>query len=145
MRIYEIIPNKLYVSRKTNDVPIEKKLPQLEELGIDVIVNMCCEKDEDLVYEMYEYISFYQPDGKSPNVEAYDRMAQYLVGKIEVGHVVLVHCKHGRNRSGFLAGVVVMYLKNISGKKARMLVQEKRPKSIHSVYMYRALDELELE
>jgi protein-tyrosine phosphatase len=145
MRIYEIIPKKLYMSRKTNGIAVRNKLPDIKNRDIDVIVNLCCANDEEVMYEVYEYIRFPQPDKVRPDVDAYNRMAVYLIGKMEKGHTVLVHCSGGRNRSGFMCSLLLMHWLGISGEEARKLVQEKRPGSLSRKIITDALDELVIE
>lgn len=143
MRIYEIIPKKLYMSRKTNGISVENKLCSIMERDIDVIVNLCCATDEDLKYDVFEYIRFPQPDKVRPDIDAYNRMAEYLIGKMEKGHVVLVHCSGGRNRSGFMCALLVMHWTGVSGIEARKLIQEKRPGSLSRKIITDELDGLE--
>ena len=143
MRIYEIIPKKLYMSRKTSGIAPRNKLPAIKNHKIDVIVNMCCATDEEVKYEVFEYIRFPQPDKVRPDINTYNPMAEYLIGKMEKGHVVLVHCSGGRNRSGFMCGLIVMHWTGMNGIDARKLIQEKRPGSISRKIISDALDELE--
>lgn len=145
MRIYEIIPNKLYMSRKTSGISVENKLRSIMERDIDVVVNLCCATDEELKYEVFEYIRFPQPDKVRPDVDAYNRMAEYLIGKMEKGHVVLVHCAGGRNRSGFMCALLLMHWTGMSGIEARKVIQEKRPGSLSRKIITDALDELTFE
>ncbi|MCJ7761077.1 dual specificity protein phosphatase family protein [Candidatus Bathyarchaeota archaeon] len=143
MRIYEIIPNKLYMSRKTSGISVENKLRSIMERDIDVVVNLCCATDEELKYEVFEYIRFPQPDKVCPDVNAYNRVAEYLIGKMEKGHVVLVHCAGGRNRSGFMCALLLMHWTGMSGIEARKVIQEKRPGSLSRKIINDELDGLE--
>lgn len=143
MRIYEMIPKKLYMSRKTSGISVGNKLSTIKNLGIDVIVNLCCATDEEVKYEVYEYIRFPQPDKVRPDVDAYNRMAEYLIGKMEKGHVVLVHCAGGRNRSGFMCALLLMHWTGMSGIEARKVIQEKRPGSLSRKIINDELDGLE--
>jgi protein-tyrosine phosphatase len=145
MKIYEIIPGKLYQSKKTNDEDRDDKIASINSFGITIIVNMWHTTDMDLVPEVDEYIKFPMSDGKTIDLEAYDKMARTLVHMIRDGHCVLVHCYGGRNRSGLLNAIIVMYLKRLNGKQAHAYILSKRPNSLVNKEFCKMLDSLEIE
>lgn len=147
MKIYEIVKDKLYVSPKTNGVPLSEKLPLLKQYNIDTIVNLWHTEDKELVDEMYEYVHFHQPERKNPDdidLDAYVEMARTVVDMINDGHIVLAHCYGGRNRSGLLACIVIMFLKNVNGKEAREYFMKKRPGALNDKSYREILGELKL-
>ncbi|WP_129336415.1 protein-tyrosine phosphatase family protein [Cellulomonas endophytica] len=77
---------------------------------------------------------------KSPLVDGDDlpdtgltlRLAALVAGLVDDGHVVLVHCTFGRNRSGLLVSLVVRELLGLSGAEALRHVQERREGTVNN-------------
>jgi protein-tyrosine phosphatase len=140
MKIYEIIPGKLYQSKKTHDEP--DKLASIKELGIDVIVNLWHSPDEDLTDKVVKYFNFPMKDGNEVDIEYCEKVANIIVKRINKGHVVLVHCYGGRNRSGLINAFVVRQMHNITGKQARKFIISKRPNALVNAVFSEVLDSL---
>jgi protein-tyrosine phosphatase len=141
MKIYEIIPGKLYQSKKTHDEP--DKLASIKALGINVIVNLWHSSDEDLVDEVDKYFNFPMKDGKEVDLEYCETVASIIVKRIKKGYVVLVHCYGGRNRSGLINAFVIRQLRNLTGKEARKFIISKRPNSLVNKQFSKVLDSLD--
>ena len=60
------------------------------------------------------------------------RLARLAAGLIDDGHVVLVHCTFGRNRSGLIASLVVREVLGVDGATAMAHVQERREGTVNN-------------
>jgi protein-tyrosine phosphatase len=140
MKIYEILPGKLYQSKKTHDEP--DKFSSIEELGINVIVNLWHSPDEEMVEKVDKYFHFPMKDGNTVDIEHCEKIASIIVKRINKGYTVLVHCYGGRNRSGLIDALVVRQLGNMTGKDARKFIISKRPNSLVNKKFSEVLDSL---
>jgi len=106
----------------------EQKFQFLENYGIDVVVSLV-DFDTDM-QDMYRYIQSMQPDSKHISFTEIERIALEVNMLIDAGHVALVHCNGGRNRSGLVNALIVMLQLHCSGKEALEYVRKKRPNAI---------------
>ncbi len=130
MLVYEIIPGKLYQRGKF--AKLDYKLEALAELGVDIVVALAGKPDPDMA-GLFAY--YYVPMGDSrsgleKNAGGLLSLAAILAQHIREGHVALVHCNAGRNRSGLLNALIARYYFGTSGKDALDLVREIRPNAI---------------
>ena len=59
-----------------------------------------------------------------------DGRAFALAEEIREGRPGLVYCNAGRNRSAFMAALVLVHLEGIAGAEAARRVQDRRPNSL---------------
>lgn len=143
MKIYEIIPHKLYQSKKTHDEL--DALDTLNKLKISVVVNLWHTVDERVAQNVKYYYHYSIPDGKTLDFMQLDELASELLAYINAGEVVLSHCYGGRNRSGLLNALIVRKYMGISGLEAKKFIMSKRPNSLVNDYFCEILDELVVE
>ena len=131
MKVYEILTGKLYQRGRFDKWPKKRKLLELGELGITVVVNLIQIPDEDIAGpDGVEYYMLPIADGKIKDPDILNRLADRLVQRIMEGKKVLIHCNAGRNRSGLLSALVVRRYYHISGQEALNYVRGKRPRAI---------------
>lgn len=109
-----IIPEKLYMSGEPSSHP-----ERLVEAGINVVVNLSEHEDHiDITSLADEYLHWPIEDGPLPDLRTLWRMVDWVVGAVENGRRVLVHCDAGLNRSGLVCALVVKDLLHLSGSAA---------------------------
>jgi protein-tyrosine phosphatase len=145
MRIYVIIPGKLYQSRTTVGLEFTDAFEALDDLDVTVVANLWSPKDKRIEQHVSKYLDWPMPDGKYPDFELYEQHAQDLARLISKGEVVLTHCHAGRNRSGLLNAITLMILTGMSGKQAKEFIQAKRPGALANQTFCDLLDELEIQ
>jgi len=141
VKLTEILPGVLYQSAEFPKITIKEKLSILETYGIDIVVNLYKNPDEELEDRIYRYIYFPMSDGKVINQDIC-KFSNYVAKKIVNGHAVLTHCHAGRNRSGFFNALVVRKVLKISGEQALEYVRRKRPRAIDNIYFEEYLRKL---
>jgi len=142
MRIYEILPGKLYQSGEFRKLPIDEKLHSLGKYGIDTVVNLYKNEDNELKEYLYEYIYNPLSDGKNFDSEQVMEIVETITDIIMGGHKVLVHCHVGRNRSGLINALVVMQVARCTGDEAIRIVRKARPRAIDNDEFERFIREL---
>lgn len=132
MKIYEIVPGKLYQRGEFMDFPREIKLSELRRRGIDIVINVWSKSDKEISEEMFRYIHWPLPDGelRACDKQFLSGVAMWVVGDISDGHRVLVHCHAGRNRSALVSALLVRQLFGMSGAQAIEYVRERRPNAL---------------
>lgn len=91
----------------TRGRPTVKQIPELEEFGIDVIVNLLPGFDEMMVKWPRLYVHAPMADGKYVDKPSVDLAVDTIIREVDDKKKVLVHCRAGRNRTGL---VVCSYL-----------------------------------
>lgn len=126
MRLYEVSPN-LYVSGS----PTERDIPKLREAGVSAIICLSRKRTPDVVAESVRSWYYHPvPDGRAvPNLNA---LTTLVVDLRRQGHVVLIHCLAGRNRSMLLAALVAMRLEHWTGQEALEHCRWLRPSCLHN-------------
>ena len=81
------------------------ELDQIRDQGIDAIVNLCEEYCD--LHELEEnsgFEVFYLPitDDRAPKMEEMEKGLEWMDEAMYLGKKVLVHCKHGVGRTGYL-------------------------------------------
>jgi hypothetical protein len=66
-----------------------------------------------------------------PNIALIDRSAQLMVDLSNLNTRVLVYCRHGKDRSPFLAMVYLCKKRGISFEEAYQLIRSKRPRIVY--------------
>lgn len=95
-----IIPGKLYQRGNMLKWPREQKEKLYDELGITVTVNLWSKVDPDLSHSSRMVLN-YPITSKRPDRATADAMTNMVNALLDAGHVVLVHCEAGRNRSAW--------------------------------------------
>lgn len=132
MKVTEILPGKLYQSARFNrsGMSKEEKLRNLASHGIDVVVSLV-DYDPDMgCGDAIHYIQSAQPDSKYMDYGNLCKIAHDVSAMLDAGHIALVHCNGGRNRSGLLNALIVMLQTKCSGKQALEYVRNRRPNAI---------------
>jgi len=142
MNIYTVIPGRLFQCAEFINKPIEHKLGALMSHKIDVVINVYKHRDEELEEYLYRYWYDPIPDGKSFDPKVVLIIAHEATELIRHGHVVLVHCHAGRNRSGLVSALIAREYLGISGAAAMELVRTRRPRAIDNQYFEDFLKEL---
>lgn len=93
--VNEIVPGKLYQRGHFLTWPAADKARMLDELGITVVVNLWNKVDPDLSGRT---VINWPISGAKVPPEA-DAMVALVSRLVTEGHVVLVHCEAGKNRS----------------------------------------------
>jgi protein-tyrosine phosphatase len=70
------------------------------------------------------------PDGKITNVMDWSALAKGVQDHLNRGGTALIQCHAGRNRSGFLAALVVARTMGMTGEEAMEFVRIRRPRAI---------------
>lgn len=143
MKVYEILPRKLFQRGRFDKWPKERKLAELAELQIDVVANLIRIPDEDICGpDGVEYYMLPIADGKIKDDDLLDKLATHLLQRILEGHKVLVHCNAGRNRSSLLSALIVRKYFKISGLEALNYVRERRPEAVANPHFEKYLEGL---
>lgn len=144
MKVYEILPGKLYQSRTTVGLSAAEVNNALSINKIDIIINLWHTAD-DRSWNIHRYVCNPMPDGKYPDIDEYTALAYKALDYINHGHVVLTHCHAGVNRSGLLNAIIVMMLTGVDGTAAMKLIKEKRPGALNNEHFCMLLDDLYIE
>lgn len=116
-----VIPGKLYQRANMLKWPAAQKEKLLAELGITVVVNLWSKVDPDMSHGSRLYLNYPMT---SLNVDegTAATMTSAVARLIDAGHVVLVHCEAGRNRSVWFCTRLVMALENKGVREAGQLL-----------------------
>lgn len=139
MKMYDIIPGKVYQRGEFIDFPLQYKLDQLELKKIDIVVCMIDKKDKELAEskKIAHYAFIPIADGPKMSDKSINDIivgADFVSQMIVYGHRALVHCHGGRNRSSLFSALLVMKLMNMSGADAVEYLREVRPNSFSNPY-----------
>ena len=144
MRVYEILPGRLYTRGTLRKMSPEAKRDGLWELGINVVVNLTRRIDVTLRDTLsLMYIHYPMPDGRLDEAQwiYIGQLASFLAERIKQNARVLIHCNAGRNRTGLLAALVVARVKSISTEEALAYVRHRRPLAVDNPHFERYLEE----
>jgi atypical dual specificity phosphatase len=115
----------------------------LSKAGIDAVVNIRAERDDDVEYYRRNGIDYLQLkvlDILVPPPEILDEGVAYIHQQIEAGKTVLVHCAKGRGRSNTLPAAYLMRHREMSFEEAADLIKDVRPLSNLQARHKRALE-----
>ncbi len=119
----ELVPDQLW----HGGCPVD--FGWVRELGIDVVVDLAdadahppAEAIEGLIYLKCPLVD--QDTLPDPGLTL--RLAGLVAGLVRDGHLALVQCTFGRNRSGLMATLVVRELLGLSGAEALRHVRDRR-------------------
>lgn len=133
MKLHEILPGRLYQRGLTRDVREASCFAACEERGIEVVA--CVVAAPDLRLKSWlerrggEYIFLPFADGNHVPALAV-ALGDYLAQQVLRGRPTLIHCRAGRNRSGFVSALVVRSVLGVDGREALQHVQLARPNAI---------------
>lgn len=84
----------------------------VRQLRVDTIIDMDGDVDEGVPEAPNELLYIYFPilDEELPNLRKLDALGRMVAELIDAGHVVLVHCRMGFNRSMLVATTALTYL-----------------------------------
>jgi protein-tyrosine phosphatase len=121
--VNEILPGQLYQRGNFLAWPAAQKHEMLKELGIDLVLNVWLKVDPDLSGMMYLNV----PLLSRSVPPAFDYVCRAVAASILKGHVALVHCEAGKNRSVFACARIVMLLNKWSADQAMDYVLQRVP------------------
>ncbi|MFW5940681.1 MAG: dual specificity protein phosphatase family protein [Chloroflexota bacterium] len=102
----------------------------LLEAGIDAVVNIRAEREDDIaLYERHgiDYLQLKVLDILVPSPEILDEGVAFIRKQVEADRTVLVHCAKGRGRSVTLLAAYLMRYEDMDFDEANELLREKRP------------------
>ena len=115
--------------------------------GIDVVIDLDGGLDACIPTEtnrcLYVYFPFDDDDESLPNMTKLHAVATLAASLIRAGHRVLTHCKLGFNRSGLVAGLILISL-GMPGDAAVSRIRERRPGALYNDRFARYLLDLPL-
>ncbi len=129
MRLYEIIPGKLYQRGALRRVSPEKGVRLLQEHGITHMLALW-HPDSPEIRAAVHYFHYPMPDGKALNRDELWAISRMMADYIHLGGRVLVTCHAGRNRSGLMNALIVRRLLKCSGAQALAEVRARRPNAV---------------
>ena len=120
-----------------------RKLDELRELGIDVVICMLRRGDPDLErLGWLEYAQLPLPDARTVDKKVAWDAAYLAADRIGVGKTVLVHCISSADRSPLVSALTLTILDGISGKDALQRVQSIKRTTFHNAAFIRFLEEV---
>jgi len=108
-KVYTILPGRLWLRGRTNDIGIEAKRALATELGFRWVVALCPRADPEWQDAGVAYRHWPMADGKLVP-KWMDGRGVALAEEISEGRPGLVYCNAGRNRSALMAGVIMQCL-----------------------------------
>lgn len=132
MKLYSIIPERLFTRGSFKKLPLEHKRDILSQNRITtVICTVHSHADPDLSnLSSLEYLIKPLPDGARVPEEAALEIVNLILCRIRLRQRVLVHCIAGRNRSGLIATLVLRSWFNLDGKTALSRLRTVRPGAV---------------
>lgn len=106
--LHEIIPGRLYQRGNMLKWPAARKRQVLGERGISVVVNCWNKVDPDLSGMVDHYLDW--PIATNELPPDADLVTEYVAGLVRAGHIALIHCEAGVNRSVWFALRVALEL-----------------------------------
>lgn len=141
MKVHEIVRGRLYVRGASDHLPASQKLAVLRGLGIEHVVNLWSRPDPDLRAALGDrYVHTPIPDGHL-SIDMLLDLESLTDRLCATGEPILVQCHAGRNRSGFLAALMVARMSGKSRRDALRFVRERRPRAVATEAFVRYLEQ----
>lgn len=119
LKVYQIIPNQLFLRGRFFKYSEEEKLGLLYRYGIRVVVNLIQPTDEYLSsLSAITYIHMAIPDSGNAKFDYVEEVVRQVVFLVKNGQPALVHCNAGRNRSALVCAMVLMDMKGMAAQAA---------------------------
>jgi protein-tyrosine phosphatase len=130
MKLHTILEGQLYQRGRTNHLSMPNKAVELQRKNITLVVNCSNRKDEEME-DIVEYVHWPFADSVVPDETLLIMHTMAIVRHIKArAGAALVQCNAGRNRSGLLSALVVMSLREMTGKQAVAWVRDRRPNAL---------------
>jgi len=130
VRVYPVIPGKLFVSARTATMTPQEKVDTIERNGIIAVINLWHTPDDDIRKICKAYSHHPLADGRNINDNLVKAAVKQVLSHLRLRQTVLVHCYGGRNRSGLVCCLAMIEYLQISGSKAIELFTAARPNSL---------------
>lgn len=119
----------------------------LRRIGCSAVAFCAVEYQPDRVYYPgLVILRAHLDDDGTPMTEAEwqaaKRVSQVVAELVRSGRKVYVSCHMGLNRSGLVSALTIHRLVGMSGRRASLLVQERRPGALSNAYFRAALDSI---
>lgn len=136
MKLYEILPDRLYQRGKPHRHSDQVKVGMLEDKRIGLVVGLVSPPDP--FFDAWGGLYLYRPmpDGKfRPELALQlEHIADAVTWTLRQSDIAaLVYCEAGRNRSSLLSALIVKRLLGFSGAAALEYVLEKRPNAFSNL------------
>jgi protein-tyrosine phosphatase len=130
-RIVTVLPGQLYVSANTLRATPGQHRAIVSEYGISHAVSVW-NRTLDVNWSLYGvHVSWFpMPDGKAIDVARVTAAVARCLQEIALGGRVLIQCHAGRNRSMFVAALVVRELHGCPGAVALAHVRAVKPSAV---------------
>jgi protein-tyrosine phosphatase len=105
----------------------------LRRAKVDTIVDMDGDIDKGVPQSPNEILYVYYPilDEQLPDCDKLQAVGRLVAELVRTGHVVLVHCRMGFNRSNLVIATALTYL-GMSGAQALAHLQKIRPGALYN-------------
>ena len=105
----------------------------LRQAKVDTIVDMDGDIDKGVPQSPNEILYVYYPilDEELPDCDKLQAVGRLVAELVRTGHVVLVHCRMGFNRSNLVIATALTYL-GMSGAQALAHLQKVRPGALYN-------------
>lgn len=130
MKLHEILPGRLYQRGNLSRWSAERKLAELQAVGITVVASVWNRDDLDFRAGLtgIEYRHCPMVDNAPPeDMTQVNALVNWIVMALTAGKRALVYCNAGRNRSAFINALVVQRRLGLSGIAAVEYVKQQRP------------------
>ena len=126
MELFQIDDDRrLYISGDIDDWAI------IAPHGIDVVIDLDACIPTRANHCLYIYFPFDDDDEALPSLPKLHAIAELGASLIRDGHRVLAHCNMGLNRSGLVAGLILMAM-GMPGTAAVTRIRERRPGALYN-------------
>ena len=105
----------------------------LRRANVDTVVDMDGDIDKGIPQSPNQILYVYYPilDEELPDCAKLEAVGRMVAELVRTGHVVLVHCRMGFNRSNLVIATALTYL-GMSGKQALEHLQRIRPGALYN-------------
>jgi dual specificity protein phosphatase-like protein len=143
VKIYHIIPGKLYQSAYTHQLGDDQLRLLLKEFRITMIVNLWSKKDPRIEELGLRYLHVPLSDGqvRSDTIEKAIDIANAINLALAKEECILIHCRGGRNRASFISGLT-LYIRGMTGAQAAAVVCAVRPRAFSNQNFQKYLEGL---